>query len=109
MRDESHEHESLARNLRGKVVFSSEGEEVGVVEDLLYSRISEVPEWFIVRAKHGKSTLVVPVAGFDLQDGGLKVPYSVSLIENQPQFAIKHGLEEDAETAFDDYFRLGAL
>jgi PRC-barrel domain len=108
MRDESHEHESLARNLRGKVVFSSEGEQVGIVEDLLYSRISEVPEWFIVRAKHRKSNFVVPVAGFDLQDGGLKVPYSASLIENQPKFDIKRGLEEDAETAFDDYFRLGS-
>jgi hypothetical protein len=49
MRDESREHESLAGNLRGKVVFSSDDENLGLVEDLLYRRISDVPEWFIVR------------------------------------------------------------
>jgi hypothetical protein len=55
MRDESRKHESLAGNLRGKVVFSSDDERLGLVEDELYSRLSEVPEWFIVREEDRKS------------------------------------------------------
>ncbi len=109
MRDESREHESLAGNLRGKVVFTSDKKQLGLVEDLLYSRISEVPEWFIVREEHRKSRrFIVPVAGFELQDGGLKVPYSASQVENQPRFDVKRGLGEAAETALDQYFRLGS-
>jgi hypothetical protein len=109
MRDESREHESLAGNLRGKVVFSSDAEKLGLVEDLLYSRISEVPAWFIVREENRKSKrLIVPVAGFELQEGALKVPYSASQVENQPRFDVKRGLGEEAETTLDHYFRLGS-
>ena len=110
MRDESREHESLAGNLRGKVVFSSDDENLGLVEDLLYSRISEVPEWFIIRQEGRKSRrFIVPVAGFELRDAGLKVPYSAYQVENQPRFDVKRGLGEAAEAALDHYFRLGSF
>ena len=109
MRDESRQHESLVGNLRGKVVFTSDDKEAGVVEDLLYNRLSEVPEWFILRPKNRKlSHLVLPVAGFELQNDGLKVPYSAAHIEDQPKFHIDRELEEEAETALDHYFRLGS-
>jgi PRC-barrel domain len=109
MRDESREHESLAGNLRGKVVFSSDDEKLGFVEDVLFNRLSEVPEWFIVREEGRKSRrFIVPVAGFELQDGGLRIPYSAAHVENQPSFDVKRGLGEESETALDHYFRLGS-
>ena len=78
------------------------------MDQCYHSRISEVPEWFIVREDRKSRRLIVPVAGFDLQNGGLKVPYSASQVENQPKFEVKRGLGEEAESALDYYFRLGS-
>ena len=65
--------------------------------------------WFILRKETRKAKFtIVPVAGFELNNGDLKVPYSASLVENQPRFDVKRGLEEEAEAALDHYFHLGS-
>jgi stress response protein YsnF len=90
-------HDKLSINqfaaMRGKPVYSSDGEKLGDVEGIYYDPRTNEPEWFRVKtgilggilgAKH----FLVPVEGAQFQGGAdpsVRVPYTQDQVNNSPE------------------------
>jgi uncharacterized protein (TIGR02271 family) len=73
------------QEMRGSDVYSSDGEKIGVVDQVYLDQQTGQPEWMAVgtgflRAKQA----VVPLAGADVHEGGVTVPYGKDQVHDSP-------------------------
>ena len=99
---------SMIEALRGQEVLDRDGEKVGTVEEVYLDQQTDRPEWVLVNTGGlfgGKSTLV-PLAGADNGDGGVRVPYEKDQIKSAPQADVDGELSQDEEAALYSHYGL---
>ena len=70
---------------RGRPVYSTDGEKIGSVEEVFYDYETRAPEWVgLGTGLFGTKRAIVPVAGAELRDDGLYVPYSKDQVKSSP-------------------------
>jgi hypothetical protein len=93
----------------GRKLISVEGEAIGSIESLFYNRIDEVPEWFVVSSGFlGRQHYVVPIAGSEVGEDGVHVPYTSEVISEEPAVKADDELTSEGESILGAYFGLGA-
>ena len=71
--------------MRGTPVYSSDGDKIGSVEELFLDEETGEPEWIGLGTGFlGTKRVLVPVAGADVRDEGLYVPYAKSHVKKTP-------------------------
>jgi len=93
-------------------VMSSDGHKLGIAAKLLKSRVDRVPEWIVVESGLlGRKRVIIPLAGSELADNHVTIPYTVELVHAQPHAEPDNEtgtLSSDAEDALNAHFGLGA-
>jgi hypothetical protein len=101
-----------AEKYLGREVVTSDGQKVGIGARLLKNRVNEIPEWLVVEAGLlGRRRYIVPLAGSDLGDDRVTIPYTSDVVSAQPHVEPDedaNALPLDAEDALNQYFGLGA-
>ena len=93
-------------------VITSDGKKLGEGSKLLKNRVSEIPEWIVIETGlFGRKRIVVPLAGSDLGEDSVTIPYTSEVVEAQPH--TEPDDENDTLPAADDdalnrHFGLGA-
>jgi hypothetical protein len=109
MREGAGETQGVER-LRGKDVFSEDGEKLGVIDEIHYDRLTEMPIWFVI----GSGLLstqqrIVPVAGMTYEDDRVLVPYTKAVVESEPEFSLTSGSPDpEAERRLLQHFELSS-
>jgi hypothetical protein len=71
---------------RGKVLYTSDGEQLGDVDAVLEDIETRKPEWFAIGAGlMGRKRLLVPVAGSEARGDGIFVRYSAEQVRSTPE------------------------
>ena len=71
--------------MRGTSVYSSDGDELGSVEELFLDDETGQPEWIALGTGFlGRKRVVVPIAGADVRDEGVYVPYGKDQVKGTP-------------------------
>ncbi len=95
--------------LRGKDVYTTDGQKVGSVQDIYYDESSSTPEWIgLGTGFFGMKRRVVPVETMQPEGEKIVVPCTKDKIENEPDFDLKDGISTDEERMLCDYFSLGS-
>jgi hypothetical protein len=91
--------------LRGQSLFASDGEEIGVIETVLYDQATGKREWLAVRTSPLGVKSLLPYKGAEERAAGVWAPYSKSQIESAPQLEGTEISQED-ERALASHFGL---
>jgi len=82
--------------MRGKPVYTSDGDKIGNLDVIYYDESTGEPEWIEVKSGFlGMKHFLVPVMGAQIQDGedaGVRVPYPKDKVNNIPDI---EGIDED--------------
>ena len=71
--------------LRGSSLYSSDRDKIGSVEEVFVDEETGEPEWIgLGTGVFGTKRVLVPVAGAELRDGGIHVPYSKKQVKGTP-------------------------
>jgi sporulation protein YlmC with PRC-barrel domain len=78
--------------MRGRPVYTSDGEKLGDFEEIYRDEATGEPEWIRVKSSTlggilGTKHFLVPLAGAEFQDGGdpaIRVPYSKDRVQDAP-------------------------
>ena len=82
--DETMTTDRLAE-LRGRSVYSADGEKIGSVEEIYVDDQTDEPEWIgLGTGFFGTKRVLVPVAGVSMREGGMLVPYSKNQVKDSP-------------------------
>ncbi len=77
----------LYSQLRGVVLYGSDGIRAGQVRRVLVDGLTGRPEWVVVSTGAlGARQRLVPISAGDLQRGGIHVPYPASTVLTAPRF-----------------------
>lgn len=98
------------RPYEGKLLLSSDGEHIGVVEETYRDSSTGEPEWLLFDAGLlDERPLFVPVDGLEEEEnGGLRVPYTAGVIREQPLAEPDTALGPEALSILGAYFGLGS-
>jgi uncharacterized protein (TIGR02271 family) len=97
--------------MRGKPVYTSDGEKLGDFEELYHDEATREPEWIRVRSATlggilGTKHFLVPLAGTELQEGEdptIRVPYSKERVQDAPDVEGDWISEEDEHRLYNYY------
>jgi uncharacterized protein (TIGR02271 family) len=97
--------------MRGKPVYTSDGEKLGDFEELYHDEATREPEWIRVRSATlggilGTKHFLVPLAGAEFQDGedpAIRVPYSKDRVQDAPDVEGEWISEEDERRLYNYY------
>ncbi|MDQ3675599.1 MAG: YihY/virulence factor BrkB family protein, partial [Actinomycetota bacterium] len=72
----------------GRPILDRAGKKIGTIEELFLVEETGQPEWALVKMRQrGGAARLVPVAGADATDDGVKTPYEQSVVKKAPQIA----------------------
>jgi uncharacterized protein (TIGR02271 family) len=97
--------------MRGKPVYTSDGEKLGDFEEIYHDEATKQPEWIRVKSSTlggilGTKHFLVPLAGAELQDGedsAIRVPYSKDRVQYAPEVEGEWISEEDERQLYRHY------
>ncbi len=101
--------------MRGRPVYTSDGEKLGDFEEIYRDEATGEPEWIRVKSSTlggilGTKHFLVPLAGAEFQDGGdpaIRVPYSKDRVQNAPDVE-GEWISEEEERRLYNYYGLQA-
>ena len=94
--------------LRGKDVYSTDGEKIGSVQEIYYDEANHAPEWIgLGTGFFGMKRKVVPIDRILPEQNGIYLPFTKDEVAAEPDFDYKDGISSDEERALCDYFSLG--
>lgn len=93
--------------MKGRPVYSQEGEKIGKVEDLYYDDTDQHPEWIGIGTGglFGGKHHLVPVEGANQGQDGLVIPYGKDLVKDSPSID-EDEISEDQEMELYEYYGL---
>jgi sporulation protein YlmC with PRC-barrel domain len=98
--------DNLSR-VRGKAVYSSDGEKIGSVQEIFYDETSGEPEWLELGGGFlGLKRRIVPIEGLLLQRDHLEVPYTKDKVDQEPDIEAGDRISDLSEAALSGYFGL---
>src|SRR5918999_1033450 len=97
--------------MRGKPVYTSDGEKLGDFEEIYHDEATKEPEWIRVKSATlggilGTKYFLVPLQGAEFQDGedpAIRVPYSKDRVQDAPDTDDDWISEEDERRLYDYY------
>jgi uncharacterized protein (TIGR02271 family) len=97
--------------MRGKPVYTSDGEKLGDFEEIYHDEATGQPEWIRVKSSTlggilGTKHFLVPLAGAEFQDGGdpaIRVPYSKDRVQDAPDVEGDEISEEEERRLYNYY------
>jgi uncharacterized protein (TIGR02271 family) len=97
--------------MRGKPVYTSDGEKLGDFEEIYHDEATGEPEWIRVKSSTlggilGTKHFLVPLAGAEFQDGedpAIRVPYSKDRVQDAPDVEGDWISEEDERQLYNYY------
>jgi uncharacterized protein (TIGR02271 family) len=97
--------------MRGKPVYTSDGEKLGDFEEIYHDEATGQPEWIRVKSATlggilGTKHFLVPLAGAEFQDGGdpaIRVPYSKDRVQDAPDVEGDEISEEEERRLYNYY------
>jgi uncharacterized protein YrrD len=85
---------------RGQQLAGSDGETIGVIDEIYLDADSGEPEWALVHTGlFGTKRTFVPLTGADEADGQLRVPQDKATVKGAPQVDLDGLLSKDEEAA----------
>jgi sporulation protein YlmC with PRC-barrel domain len=88
----------------GKAVYGSDGERIGGVAAVFEDRETGKLEWLAVaKGMIGRGRVLVPVAGADVRETGVFVPYRSEQVEKTPEFEGDQVNEEQERRLYAHY------
>jgi uncharacterized protein (TIGR02271 family) len=101
--------------MRGKPVYTSDGEKLGDFEEIYHDEATGQPEWIRVRSATlggilGTKHFLVPLAGAEFQEGedpAIRVPYSKDRVQDAPDVE-GDWISEEEERRLYNYYGLQA-
>ncbi len=101
--------------MRGKPVYTSDGEKLGEFEEIYHDEATRQPEWIRVKSSTlggilGTKHFLVPLAGAEVQDGedpAIRVSYSKERVQNAPDVE-GEWIPEETEHQLYNYYGLQA-
>ena len=92
---------------RGQQLAGSDGEQIGLVEEIYLDADSGEPEWALVHTGlFGSKRTFVPLAGATEADGQLRVPHEKATVKEAPQIEPDGLLSKDEEAALYRHYGL---
>jgi sporulation protein YlmC with PRC-barrel domain len=93
---------------RGQQLAGSDGEKVGLIEEIYLDADSGEPEWALVHTGlFGSKRTFVPLAGADEEEGQLRVPLEKAKVKGAPHVDPKGVLTKDEEAALYRHYGIG--
>jgi uncharacterized protein (TIGR02271 family) len=97
--------------MRGRPVYTSDGEKLGDFEEIYHDEATRQPEWIRVKSATlggilGTKHFLVPLAGAEFQDGedpAIRVPYSKERVQDAPDVEGDWISEEDERQLYRYY------
>ena len=97
--------------MRGRPVYTSDGEKLGDFEEIYHDEATGEPEWIRVKSSTlggilGTKHFLVPLAGAEFQDGGdpaIRVPYSKDRVQDAPDVEGEWISEEEERRLYNYY------
>jgi uncharacterized protein (TIGR02271 family) len=97
--------------MRGRPVYTSDGEKLGDFEEIYHDEATRQPEWIRVRSATlggilGTKHFLVPLAGAEFQDGedpAIRVPYSKERVQDAPDVEGEWISEEEERRLYNYY------
>src|ERR687896_426209 len=97
--------------MRGKPVYTSDGEKLGDFEEIYHDEATKEPEWIRVKSATlggilGTKHFLVPLAGAEFQDGedpAIRVPYSKERVQDAPDVEGDWISEEEERQLYNYY------
>jgi uncharacterized protein (TIGR02271 family) len=97
--------------MRGRPVYTSDGEKLGDFEEIYHDEATGEPEWMRVKSSTlggilGTKHFLVPLAGAEFQDGGepaIRVPYSKDRVQDAPDVEGDWISEEEERRLYNYY------
>jgi uncharacterized protein (TIGR02271 family) len=97
--------------MRGRSVYTSDGEKLGDFEEIYHDEATGEPEWIRVKSSTlggilGTKHFMVPLAGAEFQDGedpAIRVPYSKDRVQDAPDVEGEWISEEDERQLYRHY------
>src|SRR5918999_199477 len=97
--------------MRGKPVYTSDGEKLGDFEEIYHDEATKEPEWIRVKSATlggilGTKHFLVPLAGAEFQDGedpAIRVPCSKEQVQDAPDVEGDWNAEIDARRLYNYY------
>jgi uncharacterized protein (TIGR02271 family) len=97
--------------MRGRPVYTSDGEKLGDFEEIYRDEATGEPEWIRVKSATlggilGTKHFLVPLAGAEFQDGGdpaIRVPYSKDRVQDAPDVEGEWISEEEERRLYNYY------
>jgi uncharacterized protein (TIGR02271 family) len=101
--------------MRGKPVYTSDGEKLGDFEEIYHDEATGQPEWIRVKSSTlggilGTKYFLVPLEGTEMQDGedpAIRIPYSKERVQDAPD-ADDVWISEEEERRLYNYYGLQA-
>jgi sporulation protein YlmC with PRC-barrel domain/stress response protein YsnF len=102
---------TMRATMRGKPVYTSDGEKLGESEEIYHDEATGEPEWIRVKSSTlggilGTKHFLVPLAGAEFQDGedpAIRVPYSKDRVQYAPDVEGDWISEEDERQLYRYY------
>jgi sporulation protein YlmC with PRC-barrel domain len=92
------------RNLQGRTVYSSDGEKLGKVDDVLMDDAG-TPRYVQVKSGwFGMRRHTIPVTGFSSDRGNLITPYTKAQFESAPTFAEDDEIGDEDQRTIDRHY-----
>jgi uncharacterized protein (TIGR02271 family) len=93
--------------MRGAAVYDSAGEKIGTVEEIFWDEQTREPEWIgIGTGFFGTKRVLVPVAGSEQSDDGLRVPYAKDQVKGSPDVDSDE-ISQGTERELASYYGVG--
>ena len=94
------------QEMHGAVVYASDGEKIGAVEEIFVDYDTNQPEWIgIGTGILGTKRVLVPVQGIQPEDDGLRVPYSKDQVKGAPDIDSDE-ISQETEYELASYYGL---
>jgi stress response protein YsnF len=91
-------------SMRGDIVYSSEGEKIGVLDKLYVDRETREPEWLGIGTGFLRSKqALVPVLGWQRTEDGLTVPYTKDEVKSSPDIDMEDISVELERSLYEHY------
>jgi ferritin-like metal-binding protein YciE len=99
--------ESAIAEWRGRGAVTSEGERIGLIDEIYADADTGKPEWLAVKTgMFGTKVSLIPIAEASESDGDVRVPYSTEQVKDAPTVEADTGLSQEEEAGLYRHYGL---
>jgi len=90
---------------RGHDLYDRDGDKIGKIEEIYLDQETDKPEWALVNTGlFGSKSTFVPIAGADMSEGQIRVPFEKSHVKDAPKMDPNGELSQDEEAQLYEYY-----